>query len=261
MKVAQRIVLGSIVTAAVLVITALVMPLPQATLLVRGDLALVAVMATINIGAALLFISGLHDYKAEMRKAYRAFASGVLILAFGSLQVAVLVAFSLDTSNYARGIGVVLPFLLTGLLIYIGLRRFARLVGVRSWLTRAILVLPVVIMFSALSSQLPHAPGLLSTEVDLDFSTGILFWITLLNFISALLIYQVNRRIGSHYVQAMTLLQTFLLGSSAISLFAIVVNLTVVDSGKALTITHLLSVGLAFVSLRAGYAFTRTEEY
>ena len=262
MTVGHRIYSGTIMAALALAALAMVVPLPQSSLMVHADLAIVIIMATLNIGAASLFIYGLREYKAEMRKAYLAFASGIFVLAFATLQVAVLVALSLDNSSYARGIGIVLPFLLTGLLIYVGVRRFSRLVGVHSWLTKATLVIPGVIILSALSSLLPHVPGHPSPEMELDFSVGILFWITLLNMVSALIISQVNRRIGAHYVKALTLLQTFLFGSGIVSMVAVVINLTIADGNEsALTITHVLSVALACVALRAGYEFSKTEAY
>jgi hypothetical protein len=264
MKVATKIITAVLLMILLLVPAALTMPLPQETdtPALRSELAIKLVMAVEYVGAALLFMLSLKTYKTKMRRAFSMLAGGILLTAIGAVQVPLLSAFGLSDSVWTKSGMIILPFLLAGLGIYLGIRSFARLVGLDTILTRASIVIPAALVCSVLSIFLPHVPSPGSQEIVFDMSNAIVVWTSLLNLSSALLIRHVKQRIGAHYTNAMVWLFISLVGSLVVLGVVLLRKLLIPDApedGIALTTVLTVIVGVAY--LRAGYVFTKTEEY
>jgi hypothetical protein len=265
MKPAQKVV--SAVLAAALLIggSTLLLSLPaapQAQWIVHGHLAVSLALAVAYVGAVVLYLMSLKVYKAETRRAFIVICFGMICIALGAAQLALLTSLSLLETSYAKTGAVAVPFLLSGLVLYIGVRRFARLVGISSILTRISLVLPAILALSVLAIFLPHTGGHYASELEIDASNGILVWTAFLDLTAALLILKVKAQIGSHYANAMAWLFVMLMWSGILSLIAIADTL-VTQSGQdvfSLTVQVLALVDAGF-ALWAGYAFTKTEDY
>jgi len=87
------------------------------------------------VGAATTFLSGLKSFKTELKVAYRLIAYGILAFSAALIQLVIWGMFDLWDSAWATSGSGLVPYLLTGGLIYLGARKFARLLGVHSILT------------------------------------------------------------------------------------------------------------------------------
>ena len=264
MKPAGKIVLATAGATLLLSISSFLVSLPDAndTLIFRLSLLSSVVLASLDLGAALLFLVSLRAYKAEMRRAFTWLSAGIILVATGTLQIAIINAFSwLDTIWVTSG-GIVLPYLLSSLLLYWGVRKFVRLVGMNTALLRASIVIPAVAVVSVLSTLLPHVSGHQSTEMEIDGSTAILLWTAQLDLIAGILILKARGHMGSHYTRAMTWLSAALLWATIVGTLAAIVVLSTRTSVNIFSLmVVMLSVFNSLLLLGAGYAFTKTEEY
>lgn len=265
MKPAKRVVIVILATTLLISGSTLLLPLPevaQTRWIVHGHLAASLALATLYVGAVALYLISLRVYKAEARRAFIVICFGMMLIAVGAVQLALLTSLSLLDTAFAKTGAVAVPFLLSGLVIYIGVRRFAKLVGVDSNLTKISRVLPVILVFSFMAALLPHIDGHYASEIEIDASNGLLVWTALLDLTAALLILKVKNSSGSHYANAMAWLFMMLMWSAVLSLIAIVDTLVTRNGQDVFSLTvqvlALLDAGLA---LWAGYAFTKTKDY
>src|ERR1700740_2342343 len=145
MKLAAKIVTGTILITLVVVFGALLLPLSAAndTWAFRSQLAVSSALALMYAGAAALFMVSLKVYKAKMRRAFTALSTGMLLTALGTMHLPIANGFHLLDSVWSKSGLIILPFLLSVLVIYIGIRGFARLVGTNTILTKASVIIPV----------------------------------------------------------------------------------------------------------------------
>lgn len=265
MKPAQKVMCAALATALLISVSTLFVTLPdtaQAQWIIHGHLAVSLALAIVYLGAVALYLMSLQVYKAETRRAFIVICFGMILIAVGAVQLALLTSLDLLDTAFAKTGAVAVPFLLSGLVIYIGVRRFARLVGVDSKLTRIRLVLPVILVFSFLAAFLPHIDAHYASEIEIDASNGLLVWTALLDLTAALLILKVKNYSGSHYANAMAWLFMMLMWSATLSLVAIVDTLVTRNGQDIFSLTvqvlALLDSGLA---LWAGYAFTKTKDF
>ncbi|HSX28905.1 MAG TPA: hypothetical protein VLF60_05660 [Candidatus Saccharimonadales bacterium] len=265
MKRGQTIFLAAIVIAIIVGVVVTLLPVPAAwqgsSAEFHFPVAAYSSMACLHIGAVLLFLMGLSVYKAQLRRAYVMISIGIVAVALGTLQISLLSGLDALDSGWSKNGGAVVPFVLSSLLLYLGIRSFAKLVGLRNLFTRSGIVLPVVIVLCGATAFLPHV-HVTTTEIGFDVGSGISTWDALLTLVSLLLMLQVRKHIGAHYTQAMTWL--------VLPLFTSFLILTVelVHSFFATSTTDLLSTMVTastiisgLLWLRAGYAFAQTTEY
>lgn len=267
MKTSTKIVLYTTFTAAVVVpimVYALV-KIPtnwtNSSLAFYGPLMLLSEMAILNIGAAILFLTGLSVYKSKMRKAYTALAAASILTTIGTVQVPILAALNIFGSLYGRSGGVGLPFVLGGTVMYVSTRSFANLVQTKTILTQAQLILPLALLLSISVAFIPHIKTSIP-EFEYAISNILLFLSGLLNLASALIIYNVRRQIGAHYINAMTWL-AFPLFMTAVILGVVtaqgLASTAVID--PLLVIVYFFTATTSAVWLRAAYVFVKTEDY
>lgn len=263
MKLAKKIVIGTLLITLLLVIGIYGLPLPNLTnsLILRSVLAFTVALALVYVASAALFLISLKAYKADMRRAFIMLAIGIIITAIAAVQLPISNIFGLTNSLWSKSGLIIIPFLLGVLAIYAGVRMFAQLVGTQTVFTKARMTILVVTILSALSAFVPHVVSS-STEIQLDVSNGIILWIGLLDLVSALIILQIKQRIGTHYTNAMAWLFAALIGSSVLTVFVFLNGiLTSGDVDLTNAGTDLLTLAMGFVYMRAGYAFTQTEDY
>lgn len=220
------------------------------------------VMATLHTGAAVLFLSGLNIYKADLKRAYRMFVGAILLTAIGTIQLPIIDTFDLNNSFWVTGGVIIIPFLLSGMLNYFGARSLARLVGVKSLLTKATIIVPLALVASFLSSFLPHSSSQIA-EIQLDASVAFVVWTLALDIPAAVLAWRVKTHIGAHYVPAMTWLSLSLIAASTVLVLALghylVAGGSNHDTGN--DIVDLTSAIVGLVWLRASYEFVKTRDY
>lgn len=217
-------------------------------------------MATAHVIAAVLFFIGIRVYKAKLRLAYSLIALGTVLIGLGTLQLPIIDAFNLSETIWVKGGFVILPFLLSGLIVYMGVRKFALLVGLASKLNRAILVIPGVIAVSILSTWLPHA-SINRPEVAHDASNAILVWTMALYFCTALLAFKLRSHVGSHYVNAIAWLAVGFVGAVLITALSLINNSVFNSSDLLESAVNVLGVLNGLILIKAGHAFNMTKDY
>ena len=218
-------------------------------------------LVVLHLGAVALFLLSLGAYKQELRRAYILICAGIALTALGTLQLPVISWLNAWGSWWVTDGVIGIPFLLSGLTVYGGMRSLGLLVGVRTWQTKLYIVWPVVIGLCVLSSLLPHV-SITTTELTYDAAVAILLW-AVLSFVVALsILWRVRERIGAHYASAMT----WLLVAFSIELCGLVLAVlgallsSKTQDGFSVAIDSVGAVA-GLVLLGAGYAFTKTRDY
>lgn len=223
-------------------------------------IALPAAMATVYLGAAILFLIGLKTYKTKLRVAYTTIAVGLVMNAIGTVQFALISVFDLLKTPWVQSGGVVLPFLLSGLCLYLGVSKFARLVGVTAFVTQARFILPAVLALSIVSAWVPSAPSILP-ELNRDIANGILCWVGLLDLAAAIVAWRLRHQLGSHYTKTITWLFLALLLCVLIVMISLVDDLAFGDSIAINVTANALSIIAGTLYLEAADTFHKTKDY
>ncbi len=160
--------------------------------------ALAAIAAVCSSATAVwLFFSG-KGFKSQLRTAYKLLASGIFILAVALMQLPIAGLFDLWDVAWLAGGGVVLLFIVAGVLVYAGMRRFSRLLSVANALNSFLLVIALVVGFMIVS-------GIAGTYlITYEFEGGGTYIATIgciLAFyaFSAILAQGIERTIGENY--------------------------------------------------------------
>ncbi len=255
-----------LVLTVVLSLLALLLPTPGSwppdSVEFHQQLIVNIIMATTHTGGALLLLINLDVYKAKLRRAYIVIAIGTLATGLGTLQISLITLLNGWESLYARSGLTMLPFLLSGILLYLGVRSFTKLVGAKHPLTKLYLVLPGVLVLVLLSSLLPHVQDRNILESTYDVLVGISVWSGLLILSAAWLALNIRRHAGAHYTHAMKWLTRALIVSSLVLLYQGVYTLINLGFNPVLNlISNTVTLLSGVMWLRAGYAFALIKYY
>lgn len=211
----------------------------------------------LHIGAVLLFLMGLGAYKARLRVAYTLIVLGVIFTTLALAQIALLSAFDLIDSAWVRRGGIMLPFVLTSFVSYLGVRSLARQVGAQSLLTHILAAIAVVIGFIGVTSILPHA----ATDVPekfFDFGNAILALHLSVNVICAIMVLRIKQHVGAHYTRAMAWLGVGFCGTAVITLMTL--SAILMDSQVTFRAVGVAVIISGFIYIKAGHTFALTRE-
>jgi len=215
----------------------------------------------LHIGAAVLFLMGLSAYKKQLRRAYITICSSMLLLAIAILQLPVISALDLWSSHWVTHGGIGMPFLFAELTAYFGVRSVARLVGLKSVLSRAAVALPVLAAFSALTALLPHV-STMTPERSYDMSVALLAWGAMVYLVTAFLVLRVRQHMGTHYTNAMAWLFLGFSGSCGALVLALLATLLSNNNQDGWNVaTDIVAVFAGIAYVRAGLVFVKTREY
>ncbi len=224
-------------------------------------LALSLAFVWLHVGAVVIFLSNLSDYKLQLRRSYGFICVCITLLALGAVQLPVLTLLDAWGSVWVTTGYVALPFLLGGLAGYLGVRRLSLLVGNRGLLTKVGTVVPAIIVLCGISTLLPHVKSP-TAEVSYDIALAILVWSAASYGAAAWLLAQVRARIGAHYVETMAWLLTGFAAMVVALLLATGGNLlskNIQDGWNIAIDTCGLIAGILL--LRAGLAFAKAKDY
>lgn len=220
------------------------------------------IMATTHTAGAVLFLTNLDVYKAKLRRAYIVLSIGTLATGLGTLQMTVITLLNGWETPYGKSGATMLPFILSGLLLYLGVRSFARLAGVQHILTKARVVLPAVAVIVGLSTLLPHVNNPRITDAANDVLVGISVWSGVLILAAALLAQHLQRHTGALYHNAVKWLVRALYAGGAVLLYQAAYTLAINGYDVVFnTASSCLIVLSGLVWVRAGYAFALTKYY
>jgi hypothetical protein len=215
----------------------------------------------LHLGAAFLFILSLSVYKQKMRTAFLGLVLGIVLIALGTFQLPVLDALDAWNSIYVTGGIVGLPFLLGGLVMYLGVSTFGRLVGERGLLSNKLVAIPISVVIAGTSMLLPHVETTVD-EASFDISNLVLALTMVLLVVSAIIVLGTSQKIGTHYKYALRWTGIAILASSACLAIAITDTLISTATRDALTeFLNILTIVAGFAWLKAGHLFMKTKEF
>ncbi|HSW91965.1 MAG TPA: hypothetical protein VLG09_04940 [Candidatus Saccharimonadales bacterium] len=212
----------------------------------------------LHIGAAILFLIGVSAYKAALRVAYAAIAGGIVLVGAGLAQVVFLNVFGLIQSPWAQYGGVMTPFVIAGIAIYLGVRSMAKLVGITSPLTKLPVTLLILAVCVTLSSLLPHGTAVLP-ELYFDISNAISVWDVVFYATSLALVLQIKKQSGAYYTNSMAWLIAGLIGSVVITLSVLAGTFAAGTAPSNYLLDTLVIIG-GLLYLKAGHSFAKTKE-
>lgn len=260
----KAVIWGTLLLTLLLCILALALPTPADwpadNVEFHQQLIVNIIMATTHTGGAILLLTNLDVYKAGLRRAYIILAFGTLITGLGTLQISVLTLLSAWTTPYGTSGATMLPFLLSGVIMYLGVRSFARLLDTRHFLTKAWIVLPGAFLLALSSTLLPHAYDPRLTEATYDVLVAISAWSGSLMLLAGWLSYTIRLHTGAHYIHAMTWLTRALIFSGFILLYQGAYTLANDSFNPFLNlVSNTITVVSGLLWVRAGYAFALTK--
>jgi len=215
------------------------------------------IYTVLHLGGAALFFMGLGAYKARLRLAYTLVALSIALVALGLVQLPVFNAYNLLGSAWVKSGAIMLPFIICGVGVFVGVSLLAKLVGAKTLFTKYKFVLPLVFGAVMLSSLLPHVATDMS-ELLYDISNGPSLFVGSLFGISMAIVLRVKQHIGSHYTSAMAWLGFGFFASTVISVTSLIITLFTNVGVNFLLDSMLIASGLIY--LKAGHVFAETKE-
>lgn len=248
---------------AVVVIGALAAFLAPDTIVsdaVKPTLAITIIFATIDLAAAWMFWSGLRNFKDEIRKAYLPICLGVALLGLTLVQVPFAVLAGQDTSVWFHYIssGIAIPA--ANMLLYLGIRQFARIGGIKQKLLSAKLVTLLCISIAVLIILLPK-PDTGVPDWALSTSLVILMTGALLAAVTARITFAVRQALSRAYTWPMTWFMIFLIISalSCVQYAYLQLVATAEQPYDPRGIGLFVLVASALITLKAGTSFRRID--
>lgn len=170
----------------------------------RIRLVVTVIMTASFCGSAFLFLRGLGAFRAELQSAYRWFGAGNIGFGVAMLQWPVIVVAGLQSGFWAVSGIVIIPFLFATLLMYVGMRRFVLLLGVRSIMTSRLFSVSVAIACAVGSAVTAHMFASNNTAgIETETYTATVAWTTAYGILAWLLVRKVLHVIGPSYQGAM----------------------------------------------------------
>jgi hypothetical protein len=161
-------------------------------------------MVTLISGGAILFLKGVREFKSGLRAAYRWFAVGLILFGASLLQWPIVALTGKYGDFWASSGAVIIPFAFATAFMYIGMRRFARLLGVSTILLSIPFSVGAVSASAVLSGVLAHFVALNNGPgIDTETYTATVAWSTGYGFLAWLLILKIWRVIGAEYRKPM----------------------------------------------------------
>lgn len=169
--------------------------------------AIAVIAATLTTAAAFWFLRGLDSFKAGSRHAYVLISIGLIVFSIALLQVPIIGLFDLWKSVWTSSGAALLPFIVPLVLVYFGLRTFARLLQITTRLTIFWLVLLVAIGLVVLTLVAGPAFIQVDNAKTVAVSLAVIIWGVTFSGACALLVRKVKLAIGEYYMTAMGYLQ------------------------------------------------------
>lgn len=236
---------------------ALVVPETMSSPTVKVTLAMTFFLATVHLGAVWMFWTGLANFKDHIRRAYLPICVGIALVGVMLLQVPVAVAAGQDSTVWFRYGSSELALPIAEVLFYVGMRRFAKIGGVKSRLLSVWLVLGLCIALSLVVVLLPRPSDLPVWIVNASLAT--LTTGAVLSAVTALITASVRRSLSAAYKEPMLwFMVTLLVSTYSCVQYAILQMFATIEhpyNPAGLAILPLFIS--AFVILKAGTSFRK----
>jgi hypothetical protein len=209
-------------------------------------------MAVVSFGAAWLFLSALKHFKIELQRAYRLLCVGIVLFGIAQAQFAIVI--SLIGWDFWINSGLIaIPYLVSTIIIFWAMRRFARLMSVSGPQNSFILATACAFAIALVFTILPHPPR--QDELSNDFITALAIWNMVFYAFAAAIVFRIRSVIGQAYQRAMNWLLaglvTMVVASGQFSVVQLL--MTAGDWYYDGSMTILPFLAGAVLLLRAGY--------
>jgi hypothetical protein len=222
------------------------------------------IMSTFFIGAATLFTMGFWGFKLRLRISYGLICAGLIILGISQLQLPYFNYYNLWSSAWVAYGGIEVPNIITGLLIFTGVRLFARMLDTKTIFTSYPFLVLVTVLVAGVVVFLPHGstidPNL--PEFWFDFSTSLVVLVATSVSFATITILKVKQKAGASFTNALAWLFLGMLFYTIASWQVLVLQMVGFDNSY-------VNFGFFFVPwtisgillLRAGYVFNKITLY
>lgn len=170
------------------------------TQVVRGSvpspLPLAVAAALFSFAAIPLFVTALKDFKHGLRRAYTLLCVGIILYGIGQLQFPLFEI--VDGSAWVNSGAVILPYLISIGCIFMGVRRFGKLVGLKGLLLAPWAVLPLAVVVAAASGLVVKGDQATVIQFELFLAVILLF--------STLTVLRIRSITAERYRYSLTLL-------------------------------------------------------
>lgn len=229
----------------------------------RGILAITVFSTFMFLSAAWYFLSSLKSFKVGLKVAYYLLAAGIVLYSLVLAQLFITLFIDLENQLILRNAMFLVPYGLASFLAYLGMRKFARLLDVKSIWTSFLFVLLAASVAAGLATFLPIPSDLLAVvdEMTIDIIMATLVWCTVFATMAAIVAAQVRQAISPTYKSAMgwTIAALVILALSAVHELVVKVYFSLTDYAAS-DYAPLLFVLTGVAFLRAGLAFNETQQ-
>jgi hypothetical protein len=219
----------------------------------------VSLMAALLHFAALAFyVRGTRYLHTNLKIAYSLMGVGVALLGLAIFQISIVNLFNWQV--WVDSGGVLLPYLISVLLVFIGLRRFATSVDIKSRWLSIWYAFPIATAIGAAVSFLPHVP----TPVD-ELTNSVT--VALTTFISVLFVVAakgtliIKSKVGASYAHGLAW-QFVGFASTAFAGFAYAASLIMTSATSwysAWSMPAVFFIVAGWIFMKAGYAFSTID--
>jgi hypothetical protein len=247
------------VALAVTLLAALAVPYSVASgvgeLAFRFDFGLVVAATAFFIIAVSMFFLGLKGFKPGLKRAYVLICAGVLCIVSGVIILPLLTIFNLNETWLVTTRAVAIPYLFSGVLIYMGVRKYAKLLNITSLWTKAWFVAAFVVAGLAITALIPHAPQ--GDELEFDIVNGLIVAISLFIIAAAIVALAIKNQSSGIYTNPLAWLFIAIACTSVPAIVSTAFRMFGMDNWftEAFTDFSIMVVGILYI--RSGYAFTR----
>lgn len=164
---------------------------------------LVLMDLVIAISGAVFFLLALRHFKAELKPAYRFIAYAQLSLGIFALLYPYVEYYNLWTDP-TLGMATYLPYLTSSILSYLGMRRFSKILNLRTRMTSGRLLIGVILAGWIVHAFLPHAQIFDSPEYVYDIFELVPIIPVVMYSGAAYMAYRLRQKVGREYQKAFT---------------------------------------------------------
>lgn len=164
---------------------------------------------TLHLGIAWFYFTSLKNFNQDLRRAFTYICAGTIVLSLGFSHYVLIELFGWQRYEFLHYGGITWLISLPFILMFLGLRIYAQLVGVTSRLMSPPVFLGSTLAVLALITVLPHAS--VPSEVSFDLWAMGAAIIPIFALLSARLTGKIRRNVTAAYVTSMVWLHRYLL--------------------------------------------------
>ena len=223
------------------------------------SLVFVAMIMVWQTGASALFLWGLKGFKQELRVAYILICLGIVMFGLSYLQTPILTYLDQGDGFWVRSGIVAVPFVAPIVLFYVGVKRFARLFGLKDMWTSGWFAIVLSAAVTAGTAVLAFVAG--PGDQQLIMTLVFIAWVSMILVIVDVMILKIRASAGPLYKRALGWFAAAMIVETLSGLIFVVLTLFGVQAEATKTgVLDVPEVIGAFAFVWAGYYFKLINE-